>query len=112
MGEAEIKAAVVAVLTGGASLFAWSVKRWVSRIEASLERIGKDLGELKLTHAVSAERHAHLVGGIDVLRESVSSTNQSVGTLSTSVEKLWAVLAAKKLVEPRLSDDVLKGRRG
>jgi hypothetical protein len=112
MGEAEIKAVVLAALTAGASLWGWSIRRWIVKVDQLLEAIQKDLAELKLRGAVADERQSNLVGGIDMLRESVSSTDKAVGSLTSTVGKLWAVLEAKKLVDTRYSDEAMKGRRG
>lgn len=107
-----VKAVVLGALTAAVGLWGWSIKRWIVRVDQTLEAIQKDFADLKTRSAVADERQSSLVGGIDMLRESVSSTDKAVGALEKTVHKVWAVLEAKKLVDARYSDDVIKGRRG
>lgn len=109
---AVVKAVVLGALTAAVGLWGWSIKRWIVRVDQTLEAIGKDFADLKTRAAVADERQSNLVGGIDMLRESVSSTDKAVGALEKTVHKMWSVLETKKLVDQRYSDDTLKGRRG
>lgn len=97
--------ALVAPLAVAAA--SWVLRRWVTRVDARLEAIGSQMGDLKLKAAVAEERYAGLLGALDEFRRAAMQTTKDVGRLAGAVDKLWAVLQAKGLVDVRVSDTVL-----
>lgn len=85
---------------------AWAIKRWIGKVERKLDSLTSTVGDLKLKGAVSDERFSGLIGALDTQLKITQSQTKDVGRIAGSVEKLWAVLSAKGLLDPRLSDDL------
>lgn len=92
---------LVALGGGGAT---WVIKRWIDKVEKKLDTLSTLTSDLKLKGALSDERFSGLLGSIDTQLKISQSQTKDVGRITASVDKLWAVLAAKGLLDPRLSD--------
>lgn len=101
----ELAAALIAPLAVGAG--AWAIKRWIVKVDTRLEAMSSQMGDLRLKAAVAEERFSGLLGALDEFRRTALQTTKDIGRLSGAVEKFWAVLQAKGLVDSRMSDQVL-----
>jgi len=99
---------VILTLLGiGGSIVVYMLKRWMDRVEAGLKSLAAEVVELKVQSGKTTTEQSHLLGGLDLMRRSVSSTDKAVGKLAGAVDKLWDVLNAKGLIKPRSSDGIL-----
>lgn len=96
-----------AVLTLQVAAWGWLLRRWVIRSDA----LHREVETLRTQAAVGQERMANLAGTVETLRRTVSDQAETVAVLSAAVEKLWIVLQAKGLIEPRQSDEALRTSR-
>lgn len=105
--EREIVAALISIFSISLSIWAWTLRRWVSKVD----QLHKDVAALAVTAAVRDERMTHLVGALEVLRKTVQDQAASIGVLKMTVDKMWIILEAKGLVEARYSDGELSAVR-
>lgn len=105
-------AASVSGLSAGASLWAWVIRRWIQKVDSRFDSLSQTISDLKTHSAVRDERLAHLLGALDMLRESIASTTKDVGHLAATVAKMFAVLEAKGVIEQRFSDEVCRNKVG
>lgn len=91
---------------GGTGLMGggWWFKRWMNRvdttidkndlrIEKKLEKIMESLKNIEIAVAVQDSQKEIQLGSVSQLQQSVNTTNQDIGKLNGSIQKLWEVVS-------------------
>lgn len=73
----------------------WMIKSWMTRVDTHIKEMNENIQSLKVSDAIAKENKATQNGNIDQLQTAIAKTNQDIGKLSSSIEKLWYVLQRK-----------------
>lgn len=84
------------------------LRRWVGKVEGRIDKLTEAQTAQLTINALMQERQSNLMGAMEILRKSNEATAKTVATLAASVQKMWLVMQAKGVVDPRHSDVVLK----
>jgi hypothetical protein len=105
MPDLSLSTLLVSAFSLSVAAWAWLMRRWVTKVDS----LHKDVELLRTQAAVRDERITHLVGAIETLRKTVQDQSATVGVIANAVDKVWITLEAKGLIQPRPSDEVLRG---
>jgi len=95
-----IAASIFSLLMGVIGFF---TVRWMNRVDTSLQKWTE-------REAHEAAFHAKIEGQIESLHKCIAQSNKDVGSLASSVQKVWDILIASNVAKARPSDKIVGHR--